>query len=55
MKILKELRKAINTNADYYKKEPETIRRSQENLENSCAKMKAELKATSSRMNNIKE
>ena len=30
MKILMELIKAINRNADYYKKELETIRRSQE-------------------------
>ena len=37
MKILKELRKAINRNADYYKKELETISRSQEKLENSFA------------------
>ena len=43
MKILKELRKAINRNADYYKKVMETIRRSQEKLENSFVKMKAEL------------
>ena len=45
MKILKELRKAISRNADYCKKELETIRRSQEKLENSFAEMKAELKA----------
>ena len=42
MKILKELRKVINRNADYYKKELETIRRSQEKLENSLEEMKAE-------------
>ena len=40
MKILKELRKTINRNADYYKKELETIKRSKEELENSFAEMK---------------
>ena len=35
MKILNELRRAINRNADYYKKEVETIRKSQEKLDNS--------------------
>ena len=35
MKILKELRKTINRNEDYCKKELETIRKSQEKLENS--------------------
>ena len=35
MKILKELWKAIDRNADYYKKELETIKRGQEKLENS--------------------
>ena len=34
MKILKKLRKAIDKNADYCKKELETKRRSQEKLEN---------------------
>ena len=52
MKILKELRKSVNRNADYCKKELETIRRSQEKLENSFVKTKAELKAMNSRMNN---
>ena len=55
MKILKELRKVINRNADYCKKELETIRRSQEKLETSFAEMKAELKAMNSRMNNAEE
>ena len=35
MKILKELRKASDRNSDYCKKELETMRRSQEKLENS--------------------
>ena len=51
MKILKELRKTININADCCEKELETMRRSQEKLENSFAEMKAELKAMISRMN----
>ena len=51
MKILKELRKAINKNADYCKRELETIGGSQEKLENSFAEMKAELKAINTRMN----
>ena len=55
MKILKELRKAIDRNVDYCKKELETIRRSQEKLENSFTEMKAELKAMNSRMNNAEE
>ena len=55
MKILKELRKAVNRSADYCKKELETIRRSQEKLENSFAKTKAELKAMNSRMNSAEE
>ena len=43
IKILTKLRKPINRNAEYYKKEIETIRRSQEKLGNSFAEMKAEL------------
>ena len=34
MKILKELRKAINTNAEYFKKELKNIERNQEILTN---------------------
>ena len=44
MKILKKLRKAINRNADYSKKELDTIEKSQEKLENSLPEAKAELK-----------
>ena len=55
MKILKDLRMAIDNNADSCKKEIETIRRIQEKLENSFAKMKAELKAMHSKMNNAEE
>ena len=45
MKILKEFRKVIDRNADYCKKELEIIWKSQEELENLFAEMKAELKA----------
>ena len=55
MKILQELRQAIDRNADYCKKELKTMRSSQEKLENSFAKMKAELKVMYSRMNNGEE
>ena len=46
---------AININAYYFKKELDTIRRSQEKLENPFAETKAELKALNSRMNNAEE
>lgn len=52
---MKELRNTINRNADYYKKELESIRRNQLKLENSFAKMKAKLKATDSKLNNAEE
>ena len=45
----------MNSNADYLKKELETIRKCQEKLENSFAKTQAELKALKSRMNNAEE
>ena len=54
MKILKKLRKTMDRNLDYCKKELETTR-SQEKLENLFAEMKAELKAINSRMNNAEE
>ena len=53
--MLRELRKAINRNANCYKKELGTIRRSQEKLENSFAKVKVELKVMNTRINNAKE
>ena len=48
MKILKELGKSMNRNADYCKKKKElqTIMKSQEKSENSFAKMKAKLKGS---------
>ena len=45
MKILKELRANMNSNADYFRKEIENIRRNQEKLENSFAEIQTELKA----------
>ena len=45
----------MNSNADYFKKELETIRKRQEKLENSFAETWAELKALKSRMNNAGE
>ena len=52
VKILKELREDINSNADFFIKELENIRRRQEKLENSFAEIQTELKAIKSRMNN---
>ena len=45
----------INSNAYYFKKETEIIRRSQEKLENSFAETRTELKAVKSRTNNAEE
>ena len=55
MKILKELREDMNSNAYSFTKELENIRRSQEKLENSFAEIQTELKAIKSRMNNAEE
>ena len=55
MKILKELREDMNSNADTLKKELGNIRRSQEKPENSSADIQTELKAIKSRMNNAEE
>ena len=55
VKILKELRVDMNSNADYFRKEIENVRRSQEKLENSLAEMQTELKALKSRVNNAEE
>ena len=55
VKILKELRVNMNGNENYFRKEQENIRRSQEKLENLFAEMQAELKAMKSRMNNEEE
>ena len=45
VKILKELREDINSNADSFRKELENIRRSQEKLENSFAEIQNEPRA----------
>ena len=55
MKILKELREDVNSNAVSLRKELENIRRRQEILENSFADTQAELKVLKSRMNNAEE
>ena len=52
---MKELRTDINSNADYFGKELEHIRRNQEKLENSFVDMQAELKALKSKMNKAEE
>ena len=52
---MKEIRVDIITNADYFRKELESIRRSQEKLENSFAETQAELKALKSRMDNAED
>ena len=54
VKILKELRKDMNSNADSFRKEQENMR-SQEKLENSFAVMQTELEAIMTRMNNSEE
>ena len=48
---MKEFRAYMNSYADYFRKELENIRRSQDKLKNSCAEMQPELKALKSRMN----
>uniref|UniRef100_A0A4X1SWS6 L1 transposable element RRM domain-containing protein n=1 Tax=Sus scrofa TaxID=9823 RepID=A0A4X1SWS6_PIG len=55
MKILKELREDMNSNADSLRKELENIRRSQKKLENSFAEIQTELRAVKTRMNNAQE
>ena len=45
VKILKQFRADMNSNADYFRKEIENIRRSQEKLESSFAETQSELKA----------
>ena len=55
VKILKELREDMNSNADSLRKKLKNIRRNQEKLENSFAEMQTELKAVKTRMNNTEE
>ena len=52
---VKEFRVGINSNANYFRKELENIRRSQEKSENSFAELQAELKPLRSRINNAEE
>ena len=49
------IRTDIGSDADYFRKGLENIRRSQEKLENSFVEMQVELKALKSRMNNAEE
>ena len=49
---MKELRAGMNSDVDYSRNELENVRRRQEKLENSFAKMQAKLKAMKSGMNN---
>ena len=49
------LRKILDINADHCNKELETIKRNQSKSDNSIAKIKSELRATNSRLNNAKE
>ena len=55
VKILKELREDMNSNADSLRKKLENIRRSQDKLENSFAEIQTQQKALKSRMNNAEE
>ena len=55
VKILKELREDMNSNADSLRKKLENIRRRQEKLENSFAEIQTELRAVKTRMNNAEE
>ena len=55
MKILKELRQIIERNADHCNKEVKTIKMNQSKLDNSIAKVKTNLEAMNSRLNDTKE
>ena len=55
MKILKELKTDISSNANHFRKELENLRRCKEKLENSFVEAKAELKTFNSRMNNAEK
>ena len=54
MKV-KETRVDVNSNADYFRKQLENIRRSQEKLEKSFTEMQANLKALKSKKDNAEE
>ena len=53
--MLTELRKIINRNPGHCNKELETIKRNQSKLDNLIAKIKTNLEAMSSRLNNTEE
>ena len=53
--MLKELRKIIDRNPDHCNKELKTIKRNQSKLDNLIAKIKTNLEAMSSRLNNTEE
>ena len=55
VKMLKELREDMNTNADSFREALENIRGSQENLENSFAEIQTEIKAIKTKMNGAEE
>ena len=55
IKILKELRKSINRNADHYYKELERIKVNSSKLDNSIAEIKTNLEAVNIRLNNPEE
>ena len=55
IKILKELRKSINRNADRYCKELERIKVNSSKLDNSIAEIKTNLEAVNIRLNNPEE
>ena len=52
---MKELRAARNSNEQYFRKECESLRRSQEKIETSFAEAQAELKPTKNIVNNAEE
>ena len=53
--MITELGDRIYLSTGYFNKELETIKRNQSKLDNSIAKIKSELKAMNSRLNNAKE
>ena len=55
VKILKELREGMSSNADSLRKELENIRSSQDKLENTFADVQTELKAIKTKMNDAQE
>ena len=49
---MKELRADTNSNADYFRKKLENVKRNQEKLENSFAEMQIKLNVPKSKVNN---